>query len=94
MGGVKVIRSSDDYVEFELEGEGHTLCNVLCEELYKDESVVFASYKIGHPLVGKPVVYVRTDSSKSAINAVVDAAKRIKERSQLFKELFKKAFKE
>lgn len=88
---VKILRSTDDLIEMELEGEDHTLCNALCKELFNDKSIVFASYHIDHPLVGKPILYVQTDGSKSPIEAIIEASKRLKDRALKFSELFSKA---
>jgi DNA-directed RNA polymerase subunit L len=48
-----------DVVRIEIEGEGHTFCNVLQKALLEDETVETASYDIPHPLVSSPIVYVR-----------------------------------
>jgi len=40
-------------------GEGHTLCNLLVASLNKNDGVEFAAYKIEHPLIGKPKVFLK-----------------------------------
>ncbi|RLE50822.1 MAG: DNA-directed RNA polymerase subunit L [Candidatus Methanomethylicota archaeon] len=91
MGRVKIIKHTDTSVELEVEGEDHTLCNVLCKELFNDKHVIYAAYHIDHPLVGKPKIYVETDGSKDPIKAIIEASERIKANALKFKELFLKA---
>jgi len=93
LGRIRILRSTDKVLEFEIEGEDHTLCNVLCSELFNDPHVVYASYKIDHPLIGFPRVYVETDGSKLPLTAVIDAAMRIKGYAAEFKRLFESAIK-
>lgn len=88
---VKILKLTDEAIEMEIDGEDHTLCNALCKELFNDKSVVFASYRIDHPLVGRPRVYVQTDGSKSPVEAIIEASKRLRSRALEFSELFSRA---
>jgi len=56
---IRLIRESDVELEFELRGEDHTFCNLLREALARHEAVEAASYRIAHPLLSQPVVYLR-----------------------------------
>jgi len=56
---IKLIRESDVEMEFELRGEDHTFCNLLREALTRHKDVEAASYRIAHPLLAEPVVYLR-----------------------------------
>jgi len=88
---LKVIKRGPNDLEIEIEGEGHTFCNVLRKELYEDKAVVYAGYTIDHPLVGIPRFYVRTDGSESPEEALLKAAQRIAEKAREFREQFKEA---
>jgi DNA-directed RNA polymerase subunit L len=77
----------------EVDGEGHTLCNLLESVLLEDEDVEFASYSISHPLVAKPVITVRTKGNKSPEDALREAVRKILERGRMLREEFEKAFK-
>lgn len=90
---VKILKSTDNSIEMEIEGEDHTLCNALCKELFNDKSIVFASYHIDHPLVGKPRLYVQTDGSKSPVEAIIEASERLRDKALKFRELFSNALK-
>lgn len=57
---IKVIKEDKKGIEFEIIGEGHTFCNVLREALNKHKDVDFATYRIEHPLLSNPRMYVRT----------------------------------
>jgi DNA-directed RNA polymerase, subunit L (EC 2.7.7.6) len=41
---IKILKSSDTYAEIEIEGEEHTLGNLLAGSLRKVEGVIYASY--------------------------------------------------
>ncbi|MHA1832438.1 MAG: DNA-directed RNA polymerase subunit L [Candidatus Baldrarchaeia archaeon] len=90
---IKILERTDREMEFELEGEGHTLCNLLRKVLLEDEDVTFAGYRIEHPLIGKPKVYVRTNGEKDPLEAVIEAAKKIKKMAEEFREAFLNSLK-
>lgn len=57
---VKILRENATEMEFELIGEDHTFCNALRKALNSNDKVIAASYKVEHPLLGNPKVYVKT----------------------------------
>lgn len=57
---VKILRENKNELEFEIIGEGHTFCNALQDFLNARKEVVLASYKIKHPLLSNPQIYVKT----------------------------------
>jgi len=76
---VKILNYSDDLLEFEVDGETHTLLNPLRMELMNIEGVVFAAYKIIHPLFDKARFVVRTDKTKiKALDALKLAKENVK----------------
>lgn len=75
---------------FKLEGVDHTLCNVLKNELYNDESVNAAAYNIEHPLIGIPLFVIETNGSKTPEKALQSALKRLEKKNEQFLELWKK----
>ena len=84
---IKVLEKSKNKLLFEIEGETHTFCNILKEELWKDEAVVVSAYKKEHPLIGTPTMIVET-KGKSAIDALKDAVKRLKKENSKAKKAF------
>jgi len=71
---LRVIKRDDRELEFELEGEEHTFCTPLVKLLLEDENVEFAAYRISHPLVRIPRVYVRTNGKERPEEALIKAA--------------------
>jgi|Deesub1362A_J573_1020465.scaffolds.fasta_scaffold00350_14 DNA-directed RNA polymerase subunit L len=57
---IKIIKESKNELEFELIGEDHTFCNALRHILNKHKDVIFASYKVEHPLLSNPKIYIKT----------------------------------
>lgn len=57
---VNVLKKTPNELKVELEGAGHTLCNLLQKKLLEEENVDLAGYDIPHPLASNPVIYVRT----------------------------------
>ena len=82
------LEESKTKLTFVLEGETHTFCNLLVEELRRTKGVELATYTIDHPLVGKPHFLVQTkgaaprDAIKTALGSlkktVADFAKGVK----------------
>ena len=56
----RVIKENEKGIEIELIGEGHTFCNALRDALNSHKKVDYATYKIEHPLLANPKIYVRT----------------------------------
>ncbi|MCX8171012.1 MAG: DNA-directed RNA polymerase subunit L [Candidatus Bathyarchaeota archaeon] len=90
---LKVLERKPDKIVIEVDGEGHTLCNLLEAVLLEDEEVEFASYKIPHPLVSKPIITVKTKGGKSPEDALRNAVEKILERGRNLREEFNRAFK-
>lgn len=57
---IKILKESKDELEFEIIGEEHTFSNALQNFLNKRKEVLLASYKIEHPLLSNPQIYVKT----------------------------------
>lgn len=57
---VKILKETKNELEFEIVGEDHTFPNALQNFLNNRKEVVLASYKIKHPLLSNPQIYVKT----------------------------------
>ncbi|MBS7607139.1 MAG: DNA-directed RNA polymerase subunit L [Candidatus Bathyarchaeia archaeon] len=90
---LRVLEREANKIVIEVEGEGHTLCNLLENVLLEDEDVEFASYNISHPLVAKPIITVRTKGNKRPEEALKEAVNKILQRGRELREEFEKAFK-
>jgi len=84
---IEILKDEDDYLEVEIKGEGHTLCNLLRKQLSEEKNTKFSSYNKKHPLVSQPILNVKASNPKKAILNAVDSSKKlIKEfRSELKK---------
>ncbi len=89
---IRILDKKPNELVIEVEGEGHTLCNLLESVLLEDEDVDFASYNISHPLVGNPVITVRTKGDKSPEAAIREAVEKILQRGRELRKEFEKTF--
>ncbi|MCS7120703.1 MAG: DNA-directed RNA polymerase subunit L [Nitrososphaerota archaeon] len=91
---LKILKRTQNELKIEIEGEGHTLCNLLESVLLEDDYVEFAGYDIPHPLVSNPVMLIKTRNGKSPTDAVKEAVDKILERGRMLNENFLKALEE
>ena len=80
------IRFEKNVLEFNIDGEDHTLLNLLREYLSELPEVQFAAYKfVPHE---RPVFYVRTEPQENPIDIVKMASKNIMTRcNDLIKQI-------
>ncbi len=90
---IKILEETKNKIQFKIEGEDHTILNLLKEELWKDKNVKIAAYRMDHPLVGIPEMTVEVSSGNSPKKAISDAIKRLDKELSKFKESFKTAAK-
>jgi DNA-directed RNA polymerase subunit L len=57
---VKVLINEKNTLELEMVGGEQSLAQLLAERLNGEKDVEFASYKVEHPVVGSPKLFVRT----------------------------------
>ena len=77
----------------EVEGEGHTFCNVIQRALLKDERVDLAGYNVPHPLTSNPTIYVRTRGQSKPETVLKDAIVEVQKESEAFRTALEKALK-
>ena len=90
---INILNRSKNELKIELEGEGHTFCNSLQEMLLKDDAIEFTGYDISHPLIGKPIFYIRMKNRKKPEKAFVDASKNLVKNLNELNQAFNKALK-
>ena len=91
---IKIIEESKNKLVFEIEGAGHSLCNLLVKEMWNDEAVKNVAYRIDHPLKGIPTILLETMQGKDELKKVVDnAIKRLRKSNDKFREAFLKEIK-
>lgn len=84
---MEIITKKRYELEVQLDGESHTLCNVLRKNLMEMDDVKAAAYDPGHPIVGEPVLYIRGKKPKELLK---QSAETLKEDCAEFKELLEK----
>ncbi len=84
-----IITKDAKYLEVSLAGEDHSFSNLLREALMEDPDVEFASYKIDHPQLGIPKLYIRT-SGKKPEKALLEAIKKVRKRISEFNAVLDK----
>lgn len=72
------------------EREDHTLGNLLRQELVSDERVLFAAYKIEHPLFANFVMRLQTEDNYNPRDALKDACNRLITKLNMLNEKFKR----
>ena len=90
---VKVLKRTPNELKIEVEGEGHTLCNVLQKALLEDETIEMAGYDVPHPLVDSAIVYIHTKGKRRPETVVREATKKVLSLNRQFRRSFKKALK-
>lgn len=93
MTEVKVLEKEKNELKIEVEGEGHTFCNVVQKALLKDDRVELAGYNIPHPLIASPIIYVRTKGRGKPEAVLRDAAKEVLKNTKEFRKSFEKALR-
>jgi DNA-directed RNA polymerase subunit L len=90
---VNVLKRKENELKIEVEGAGHTICNLLQKKLLEDENVDMAGYDIPHPLASNPIIYVRTKGGVTPEQALRRAVEKLLELSDEFSRELEKALK-
>ncbi len=86
---VTVITNEKNHLEFYIEGERHTLPNLLKEKISADTAVEFCAYRLDHPLDTKARFVIKT-TAKNPKKVLEEAIKTLKEElGELKKEVEK-----
>ncbi len=75
---IEVKKVSEKEIVVIVRGEGHTLGNLLAKQAMMHPHVVFASYRIPHPLQDRMEISIAVDENYSvdkALKEIVDAIK-------------------
>jgi len=91
---LNILERGKNELRVELIGEGHTFCNALQSALLKDETIEFSGYRIPHPLVSQPVFFIRTKGERDPVEALTDAAKKLKQELEEIGKSFQEAWED
>jgi DNA-directed RNA polymerase subunit L len=90
---VNTLKKTPNELRIEVEGIGHTLCNLLQKTLLEDENVDLAGYDIPHPLASNPVIYVRTKGSVKPEDALCKAVEKVRVMNKGFRKELERSLK-
>lgn len=86
---INVLEHTKHKLVFELQGEGHTFCNVLKKELWHGKEPDTAGYTIEHSLVSHPRFIVASEKH-DPISLLSGAVERLQKTTAELQEKFKK----
>ena len=86
---ITVLEHTKQRLTFELQGEGHTFCNILRKELWLGKAPDIAGYTIEHSLVSQPIVIVESDK-QDPVALLQAAVERLQKKTAELQEKFKK----
>jgi DNA-directed RNA polymerase subunit L len=89
----KVLKKTSDVLKLEVEGVGHTLCNLLQKRILEEANVDLAGYDVPHPMSPQAIVYVRTKGKVKPEEVLKSAVTRARELNKEFGKEFEKALK-
>jgi DNA-directed RNA polymerase subunit L len=90
---IKTLKRTSNELRIEVEGVGHTLCNLLQKRIVEDESVDLAGYDVPHPLASSAIIYVRTKGEVSPEKALLVAVEKVRKVNKEFGKEFQRALK-
>lgn len=91
---VNVLKKTSNELRIEIEGAGHTVCNLLQKKILELKSVEQAGYDILHPLTPNAVIYVRTKGTAKPEQVLRDALGSAREMNKEFSKELARALKE
>ncbi|MEM2875278.1 MAG: DNA-directed RNA polymerase subunit L [Candidatus Hadarchaeales archaeon] len=89
---VEAVEKEGEKLRIRITGGDHTLCNLLRDELSKEDGVKAVAYRIEHPLTEPPELHIQT-RGRSPKSTIASTSKRIAREVGEFRELFQKAIK-
>lgn len=90
---VKVLKKEANEFRIEVDGAGHTVCNVVQGKLLENENVDLAGYDVPHPLASNPVIYVRTKGKVKPEEILKEAIAKAREVNKTFGKELARALK-
>lgn len=84
---VKILVNEKNTLELELAGADQSIAQLIAMKLNDEKDIDFASYKVDHPLLSPPTLYVRTkkgDPSKLVLSVIASIKKDIEDFKKQF----------
>jgi DNA-directed RNA polymerase subunit L len=90
---IEILKKTANEMKLQVEGEGHSLLNVLQKAILEDSSIEMAGYDVPHPLIDRAILYVHTKEKQNPEAVINEATKKVLNLSKDFRKSFKKASK-
>jgi DNA-directed RNA polymerase subunit L len=90
---VRVVNRTSNELKLEVEGVGHTLCNLLQKRILEEENVDLAGYDIPHPMSSSAIIYVRTKGRVKPEDILKRAVTRARGLNAEFNKEFERSLK-
>ena len=90
---VTIFKNEKNSVEVGVKGIDKAVMQALVEKLTEDSGVEFAAFKTTHPIVGFPVIFLKT-KRKDALDLLVGTIENMETEIEEFTKKFKSAVKE
>ena len=91
---VNVLKKTSNELRIEIEGAGHTVCNLVQKKILEEKGVDLAGYDIPHPLTPNAIIYVRTKGTAKPEQVLRDALENAREMNKEFSKELVRALKE
>jgi len=91
---VNVLKKTSNELRIEIEGAGHTVCNLLQKKILEEKGVDLAGYDIPHPLTPNAIIYVRTKGTAKPEQVLRDALENARDMNKEFSKELVRALKE
>ena len=91
---LRVIEKTDEELRIEVAGENHTFMNVLKGALLETSGVAAATYDVNPEQSGgqtEPILSVKTEAGTDPLDALEEAAGRVRDDTTAFREAFEAA---
>ena len=90
---IKILSRSKSEIKIEIEGAGHTICNLLQKNLLEDPNVDLAGYDVPHPLASNAILFVRMNGPSKPKESLKKATKNALKLNKEFTTSLEKALK-
>lgn len=91
---LKILQRTPQKLKLEVEGEKHTILNLLESTLLEDENVEFAGYYVTHPLFPNSILLIQTKEGKKPEEALIEALEKMRQKGKALSQEMEKAFKD
>ncbi len=75
---MKIIRKTDTEIVIQITGEDDTLGNLISKEAMRHPKVIYATYRVPHPLQNKLELIIRVEEGSDIGQVLVEIVDRIK----------------